>query len=306
MKQDKLDLSVIILTYNEELHIERCINSLRPFAKQIFVIDSFSTDSTVAIAERLDAKIFTNPWVNYGQQFQWALDNCPISTEWVMRVDADEYSSSELVDDIINKLPFLSTSTTGILVNLRWYFLGKSIRYGGRYSIQLLRIWRTGKVHIEQRWMDEHLVLDEGDIIRFNGDHIDHNLNTISWFIEKHNKYATREMIDIINQKYYLFTLDKSLSINTVQQAKYKRLLKESVYNMLPIFVRPTLYFFYRYIIRLGFLDGKEGFAYHFMQGYWYRCLVDLKVLEAERLLKGVKSKPEMIERLSKLTGLSL
>ena len=192
------------------------------------------------------------------------------------------------------------------MVNLGWFFLGRHIRHGGRYPVPLLRIWRTGKAHIEQRWMDEHLVLDEGEAVRFKGAHIDHNLNNIGWFIDKHNQYATREMVDIINQKYCLFEQDKSLVKNNAQQAKYKRVMKEYLYNKLPIFVRPTLYFIYRYFLRLGFLDGKEGFAYHFMQGYWYRCLIDIKVYEAEKFLKECVTTDEKILKLSKLTGLKL
>ena len=296
-------LSVIVLTYNEELHIERCISKLRTFASNIYVVDSFSTDGTVSIAESLGATVLQNEWVNYGHQFQWALDNCLIKTEWVMRVDADEYSTPELIDEIINRLPTLDSAVSGVLVNLGWCFLGRLIRHGGRYPVPLLRIWRTGKAHIEQRWMDEHLVLDEGETVRFKGAHIDHNLNKVGWFIEKHNNYATREMVDIINQKYHLFQQDTTLA-NNAQQAKYKRVLKESIYNKLPIFVRPTLYFMYRYFVRLGFLDGKEGFAYHFMQGYWYRCLIDIKVYEAEKILSQCITADEKILKLSELTGL--
>jgi len=113
-------------------------------------------------------------------------------------------------------------------------------------------------------------------------------------------------MVDIVNQKYSLFGADESINHSDAVQAKIKRFVKEKIYNQLPIFVRPTLYFIYRYFLRLGFLDGKEGFAYHFMQGFWYRCLVDLKVLEAERLLKDVESKVDKIVVLSKLTGLKL
>lgn len=302
----KPDIAAIVLTYNEELHIRRCIVNLRKITSKIFVVDSYSTDHTVEIARSLGATVLQNPWENYGRQFQWALDNCLIKTQWTMRVDADEYSSDKLITEIKSKLPTLDSSVSGVLVDVGWCFLDKFIRYGGRFPVPLLRIWRTGKAHIEQRWMDEHLVLDEGGTVRFKGAHIDHNLNNISWFIEKHNNYATREMIDILNEKHHLFESDKSLTKNNTQQAKYKRFLKETLYNKLPVFVRPTLYFLYRYFFRLGFLDGKEGFGYHFMQGYWYRCLIDLKVCEAEKAISQCGSTDEKIIKLSELTGLKL
>ncbi|MCK4841072.1 MAG: glycosyltransferase family 2 protein [Methylococcales bacterium] len=300
------NITVIILTYNEELHIERCIRSLLSFAKQIFIVDSFSTDNTVVIAEGLGAKVLTNPWVNYAEQFQWGLDNCPIETDWVMRMDADEYIEADLQQEIIEKLPLLESTITGVNLKRKHHFLGRWIKWGDRYPLVLLRIWRTGMAQIEQRWMDEHIVLNSGESVTFEGDFVDDNLNTVEWFIDKHNKYASREMIDIVNQKYQLFDSDESIQHSDAVQAKIKRFIKEKIYNQLPVFVRPTLYFIYRYFLRLGFLDGKEGFAYHFMQGFWYRCLVDLKVLEAERKLKGAESNQERIERLAKLTGLKL
>jgi len=301
-----LDISIIILTYNEELHIERCIKNLQSMAQQIFIVDSFSTDNTVQIAESLGVKVLQNPFINQSVQFQWGLDNCPIQTSWVMRMDADEYLEPALVEEIISKLPLLPGDINGIYLKRKHHFLGRWIKHGDRYPLVLLRIWKTGQAHIENRWMDEHVVLDSGNAVTFDGDFVDDNLNTVEWFIEKHNRYASREMVDILNHKYHLFARDESIDDAKTGQAKIKRFVKESLYNKLPLFVRPVLYFFYRYILRLGFLDGAEGFAYHFMQGLWYRCLVDLKYLEAERLLAGVQSKEEKIARLVKLTGLKL
>ncbi|PPC90601.1 MAG: glycosyl transferase [Methylobacter sp.] len=299
-------ISVIILTYNEELHIERCIKNIQPIAEEIFIIDSFSTDNTVEIAENLGAKVYQRSWKNYADQFQWGLDNCPMKTQWVMRMDADEYLENPLIEEIQLKLDKLPSNTNGVYLKRKHYFLGRWIKYGGRYPLVLLRIWKKGTAHIENRWMDEHVVLDSGSSVIFNGDFVDDNLNTISWFIDKHNRYASREMIDILNQKYQLFNRDLSLDETKQSQAKLKRFIKQNIYNQLPVFFRPTLYFIYRYFIRFGFLDGAEGFAYHFMQGFWYRCLVDLKCLEAERLLKGAKTNEEKTHRLAQLTGLEL
>lgn len=301
-----IDLSVIILTYNEELHIERCIKSVLTITKEVFVVDSYSTDRTLAIAKSLNAKVYKNPFVNQAVQFQWGLDNCPIKTSWVMRLDADEYLEQSLLDEILGRLPKLPDDINGIYLKRKHFFLGRWIRYGDRYPLQLLRIWKIGSAHIEKRWMDEHIVLDSGNSVVFEYDFVDDNLNTVEWFIEKHNRYASREMLEILNQKYQLFPSDDSMKVAEGGQAKLKRLIKEKFYNRLPFFVRPTLYFIYRYIFRLGFLDGQEGFAYHFMQGFWYRCLVDLKVIEAEKVIKGAKTNQQIIVRLSELTNLKL
>ena len=277
------NISVIILTFNESIHIERCIKSLRSFADEVFIVDSFSTDNTIELAEKLGAQVFQNKWVNYSEQFQWGLDNCPITNKWVMRMDADEYVEHALELEIIDKINGIGESVKGIYLKRKYFFMGQWIKHGGRYPLKLLRIWQHGFGNIEKRWMDEHIVLSEGDTIEFDNDIVDDNLNNITWWTAKHNGYATREMIDLLNLKYRLFPSDDTLKVTSDRQAKIKRILKEKVYVNLPVGLRPMLYFLYRYFIQVGFLDGTKGFLYHFMQGFWYRLLVDIKVLEIER-----------------------
>jgi glycosyltransferase involved in cell wall biosynthesis len=301
-------ISIIILTYNEEMHITRCIQSLKSISQNIFIIDSQSTDNTVEICESLGAKVYQNPWKNYADQFQWGLDNCPINTEWVMRMDADEYIEPDLVEEINSELSKVPSDINGLYIRRKYIFLERWVKHGATYPLNLLRIWRTGKGRIESRWMDEHIVL-EGDAKtgQLAGHIVDHNLNNTRWWVDKHNKYADREMIDILDKKYQLFPNDDSVkSEKKLTQTKVVRLIKEKVYTGLPIFVRPLLYFLYRYFLRLGFLDGTSGFAFHFMQGYWYRSLVDLRVFEAEKLLAGSTNNRQRIEILAVLTGLDL
>jgi len=302
-----LSLTVIILTFNEEKHIERCIQSLRPLAEKIFIIDSFSTDRTVGIAESLGAIVRQRPWKNHAEQFQWGMDNCHADTQWVMRMDADEYLLPELSKEIQDRLPQLSPDITGVNLKRRHIHMNKWIRHGTRYPLTLLRIWRTGKGRIEQRWMDEHVILTEGAAITFQHDFCDHNLNTITWWTEKHNGYATREAIDVLNNKYNLFQIDTGLAMQTkLSQASIKRFVKEGLYNRLPVFVGPFLYFLYRYFLRLGFLDGKAGIVYHFLQGFWYRFLVDVKVMELDNELRLLPDNHSRLKKLETLTGLSL
>ncbi len=301
------DITVIILTFNEEIHIERCIQSVWGIAQHIFVVDSFSTDKTVGIAESLGAKVFQHEFVNYAKQFQWALDTLPIKTEWVMRLDADEYPTLELIEELKEKLPQLDSSVVGINLKRRHIFWNRWMKHGTRYPLVLLRLWRTGKARIEQRWMDEHIVLTEGTSITCQHDFCDHNLNDISWWTDKHNRYATRETIDILNRKYNLSIADDAmLNDMTVSQAAFKRWIKERIYNFLPVFSGPLLYFLYRYFIRLGFFDGTEGLVYHFLQGFWYRFLVEAKVMELDREIKSIDSSLEKLEKIEALTGYSL
>lgn len=303
------DISAIILTFNEELHIKRCISSLHDAGIKVFVVDSGSTDKTLDIVRDMGVTVFHNQWVNYASQFQWGLENCPIDTKWIMRMDADEYLEQDLIEELALGLSMFKDKFTGFYIRRKYFFLGRWIKYGAVYPLNLLRIWRVGSGKIESRWMDEHIVLSEQNAeTKFLSGHIvDDNLNNTRWYIDKHNKYADREMIDIIMKKYHLADHDQSISNDTTNfQARIKRLLKENCYNHLPIFVRPILYFLYRYILRAGFLDGTRGFAFHFMQGLWYRSLVDLRVYEAEKHLSVTKNREEQIQILRELTGLDL
>ena len=282
------NLSVIILTYNEEKHIKRCIKSLLPIAKNIFIVDSYSTDKTVEIAESLGAKVYQNKWKNYATQFQWGLNNCPIDTEWVMRMDADEYILPELADEIKKKLPELKNNISGIYINRRIKFMGKLLKYGDMNPLYMLRIWRYKYGKIEERWMDEHIKLLKGKTITFDNYFIDENLNNLTWWTNKHNNYATREAIDILNIVYNFLEYDEVKADLFGTQEQRKRWLKYK-YAKLPLFTRPFLYFIYRYFIKLGFLDGKEGLIWHLLQGFWYRFLVDVKVYEFEKKAKEKK-----------------
>jgi len=291
-------ISLIVLTYNEEKQIERCVNSAKDICDDIFVIDSFSTDNTKATVEKLGAKVYQHQWLdNHAKQFNWGLENLPIKTDWVIRLDADEYLLPELVNEIKEKLPKLEKDVTGVILKRRVYFMNRWIKHGGYYPTYLLRLWRFGSGKYEERWMDEHVKLDRGKTITFENDFIDDNLNNLTWWTNKHNHYATREAIDLLNIKYKFLKSDSIEAELSQQQDKRKRWFKEKLYTRLPLFIRPFFYFIYRYIFKLGFLDGIPGLIWHFLQGFWYRFLVDAKIYDIERRAKKEnKSIPEVVK----------
>lgn len=283
------DLSVIILTFNEEIHIKRCIESVKNIAKDVFIVDSYSTDKTIEIAESLGAKVFQNKWENnYAKQFNWALDNLPINTKWVLRLDADEYLLPELAEEIKQKLDTVPASITGIVFKRRHIFLNRWMKRG-TYPVKLLRLFRYKKAVCERRWMDEHIQLMEGTSIEFENDFVDHNLNNLTWWTAKHNGYAIREAIDLLDIEMGLIE-NKNANVKLSPQAESKR-QKKYRYAKQPLFVRSFLYFIYRYFFKLGFLEGKEGFLWHFLQGWWYRTLVDAKIFEIKRACGNDKEK---------------
>ncbi|MDO9271247.1 MAG: glycosyltransferase family 2 protein [Methylobacter sp.] len=277
-------LTVIILTFNEELHIERCLHSVFQVSKQVFLVDSFSTDSTVENAEKLGVKVWQHEFKNHANQLAWALENLPVDTEWVMRVDADEVISPILAEEIRENLSLACAETDGYLVYRLVCFNGKVIRYGG-VSHWVLRIWRKGTAKVEPRWMDEHMVLNSGGMKRLGGKYIDNNLNNITWWTNKHNNYSTREAIDLLNKKYGFLSTSSGNYILT-RQTHCTRWLKENLYLRLPLGFRAFMLFIFRMTFRLGILDGIDGVIFHFLQGFWYRFLVDIKVREVEHRMR--------------------
>lgn len=304
MHETHVSLTTIILTHNEERHIERAIRSVEAFCREVVVVDSFSTDRTVEIAKSLGAAVLQNPFVHQAQQFQWALDHAPITSDWIMRLDADEVIEPDLAARIAADLPNLPGDVAGVNLRRKHIFMGRFIRHGGRYPLVLLRIFRRGQGRIEQRWMDEHIVVSGGRTVTFEGGFADVNLYDLTFFTDKHNKYATREAVDVLNKRYGLFATDAALSAKSASlQASFKRGVKERVYNRLPFWLGPLGYFLYRYVVQLGFLDGREGLIYHFLQGFWYRFLVGAKVLEFDREIRGLASREDQRVALSRLTG---
>jgi len=286
--QNLPELSVIILTFNEEIHLERCVLSVQPIAQKIYIVDSFSSDRTVEIANNLGLQVIQHPFKSQAEQFQWGLDNLNIQTTWIMRIDADEYLENKLHKEVQNFFEQAHDEIDGIYIKRKVFFEGQWIRHGGFYPHILLRIWRSGKGRIEQRWMDEHTVLPSGaKTILFNEHLVDDNLKGITYWVNKHNQYASREATILLNNKYGLFEKDDGIIINDDPQIKRKRILKEQFYSKLPPVLRAILYFIFRYFVMFGFLDGAKGFLYHFMQGLWYRLLVDIKTMEIEKYCNG-------------------
>lgn len=284
-----LDLTVIILTYNEEIHIRRCLENVCPIARAVFIIDSYSTDRTVEIASEFkNVTVLTHPWPNnHGVQFNWGLANAPIRTEWILRLDADEYLTPELIERLQRDLSGLPNVVTALSLRRTHTFLGRYIK-GGSGPIFLTRIFRYGKAQSDVRNMDEHILVNEGSTVQWSEPFTDDNLRNLTWWTEKHNGYSIREAADLLDAEYYLSGKFKTIDDGTSSRRN------KSLYARLPLFLRSFAYFLYRYFLRGGFLEGKEGFVWCFFQGWWYRTLVDAKIFEIKKICGN---DPEKIKR---------
>ncbi|WP_424830607.1 glycosyltransferase family 2 protein [Ruegeria sp.] len=282
-------LTVIILTRDEALHIARAVNSVRPFADRIVVVDSGSTDQTCQIAERLGAEILHRPWRNYADQFNWAVEQVSGRSDWIMRLDADEIVSPALCAEIKQRLPALTPEIAGVFVPRFMNFLGGPVLRGGMFPVQMLRLFRTGCGRCEARWMDEHIKV-RGETVRFKGHILDDNLKPLGWWTDKHNSYAAREVVDLLNQQHGFLQQDTISGAGT--EAGRKRWVKENLYARFPLGARAVVYFLWRFIFRLGFLDSPQGRSFHLLQGLWYRYLVDMKLREVRAYMRMHSADP--------------
>lgn len=270
-------IAMIVLTRDEEENLPALIDSITGLDVELHVVDSGSTDRTVEIAEAAGASVHRREWTTHSEQFNWALDRILTDAPWTMRMDADERLTPELAAELSRVLPAAPGDIGAFRVKRQVWFWGRWIRHGGYYPIWLTRIWRTGAGRLEDRWMDEHVVVSEGRIADLSHDIIDENRKDLTFWTAKHNDYATREMIDIMSRG------GASSADGLAGQARRTRQLKEGGYLRLPLFFRAWAYWVYRYVLRGGFRDGIPGLVFHFLQAFWYRFLIDAKLHEARR-----------------------
>jgi len=279
-------VAVIILTYNEEANIAHALSNVVGWADEVFVLDSVSTDGTVPIAKQYDCHIAQHLFEDYGKQRNYALDALPIRSEWVFFLDADESLSVPLKNEIGRLIATVPTEN-GFYVNRRFMWMGRWIRRG-YYPSWILRLFRNGKGRCEDRAINEQLIVD-GPTGYLANDLIHEDRRGIGDWITKHNGYASREAFELARTEQER----RSTEIDTKlmgSQAERKRWIRRYVWNGLPPLIRPIAYFCYRYVLRLGFLDGVPGVTFHFLQALWYPMLIDIKYLE----LRAVERQSEI------------
>jgi len=292
-------VTAIILTMNEEQHLRRALECVIPYCREVIVVDSGSTDGTEEIAVEMGARWERNPWVNYATQFNHGLDLARETSDWILRLDADEILDANW-HARFTTLVAQKPETTGIALRRMMIFRGKPIRFGLAQTWQL-RLFRAGRGRCEARWMDEHIVVD-GPVEQLGVQLLDDNLNDLKWWTQKHLGYADREAVDLL--------LSEERAGNAAQtgamtgQAKVKRWLKDKVYARLPIGLRALLFFILRYVFALGFLDGLRGFQFHVLQGFWYRLYTDIR-LDEIRKLRAARNIP-LEQAIKRVTGLEV
>lgn len=282
------EYTFIILTFNEEQHLPRLLESIKDLNAQIFICDSGSTDNTLNIAEQYGATVKYNKFITHPKQWDFALKNFDVTTPWTIGLDSDQIVLPELQALLENfKNENIPADVNGIYFNRKNYFKGKWLKHGGYFPKYLLKMFRTGVGFSDLNENMDHRFIAHGESIVWKTGYLkEENLkeNKISFWIEKHNRYSDLVAHEEIERKNNLRTqtLQPSLFGNPDQRIAY---LKKKWWNM-PLFVRPFLYFFYRYFIQLGILDGRQGLIFHFLQALWFRFVVDVKIAEIEETKK--------------------
>ena len=283
-----MKLVAVVLTLNEARHLARCLASVREVTDSIVVVDAFSSDETVRIARRHGARVVQHAWTGWTSQFDRALDRLDADTDWVLRIDADEYLTPALVSELRSRLPGLAPGVNGVALRRRVVFQGRPIRFGGVASgTPVVRLFRHGKGRLDGRLVDEHVVGAEPSVT-FRGMLMDENLHPLTFWTEKHNRYASLEAVELLNLEHRFLAREHRLapSLSPAAGTAPRRRLKARVYARLPAGARALAWFLYRYVLRLGLLDGRAGAHFHVLQGFWYRYLVDAKVDEVERRMR--------------------
>lgn len=272
---NRLPISVIVLTYNEEANIGPCLDTIVGWAHEVFVVDSNSTDRTVEIAKQYNAEVFQHPFETYSRKRNWAQLNLPITNEWVCHIDADERVSPAMVDELRRCFgdTALDPQIRGLVVRRLIVFEGRQIKHGGIYPSYTCRIFKRQFGRCEDREYDQHFLVD-GDTLRLEVDLLEITATSLFLWTARHNQWAQLEARQLLSgsREPHPRAVQPKLLGTPIER---RRWLRERLYGNLPLFSRAFFYFVSRYLFRGGFLDGTPGLIYHVLHGFWFRFYVD-------------------------------
>jgi glycosyltransferase involved in cell wall biosynthesis len=290
-------LAIVLLTLNEEVNLPACLASFAGLDCALYVVDSGSTDGTVALARAAGATVLEHPFETHTRQWAWALEHLPLATPWVLALDADQQLTPALRDEIAtlfsreDALP----EVAGFYLNRRQIFRGQWIRHGGYYPKYLLKLFRRDRVWFDLEDLVDHHFYVTGPTQQLRNDLLEVNKkeDDLSFWLAKHDRYAKL----LAQEEWRRWHGQRSTPVapSLTGTPDQRTLWFKRVWWRCPRYVRPVLYFLYRYIVRLGFLDGKEGFVFHFLQALWFRLLIDVRLDELDRShARAVSSDPKV------------
>lgn len=287
--QSTIPLSFLMLTLNEEINLERSLPILAGWADDIVILDSFSTDRTLGVAAKYGARVVQHEFEGHARQWLWGMRHIEFKHEWLFMHDPDHRVMPQLKQELEELFRHgIPSDVNGLYVKRRNVFQGKWIRHGGYYPFYMLKIVRRKQAFFDEHEFDYRAYVP-GRTLRLQHDIVEENLKEedITFWIDKHNKFAVRQAEEEMYRAEHpeSWKTTPKLSGNSDQRTLW---LKIHFYK-LPLYLRPFLYFFYRYFLRLGFLDGRKGFIFHFLQAFWYRLIVDVKLQQLRAARSGAR-----------------
>ncbi len=284
-------LTVLVTTRNEELNLERTLRSVHGFADQILVIDSESEDATVEIARRYADEVVNLPY-EHGRIipwiFQWGLDHLPIRNPWILILEADQAVTPALRAELAALLARPEVAENGFFIRRRQIFRGKPLRFGGYGRKYLMKLFRRGCGELDPVEQDTRVyVRGATGKLKAPLEELNRKEEEILFYLGKHLRYAEAfAQEELRRRREKLAFKARGRFFGTPDERVLW--LKERYYR-LPLLVRPSLYFLYRYFFLLGILDGKNGFIFHFLQAFWFRLIVDVRLAELLATAPGEK-----------------
>jgi len=275
----KLNVTVLIIAQNEEENIRYCLESIVGKFTQIILVDSFSTDNTIIIAKEFESvNIYQNRFIHWAQQKNWMLENCKIENEIVLFLDSDEYIDEKFINELENILKN-KKEFDAICIKPSFIFMGKRVRFAYNHPI-VKRIFRKNNVSYRIEGARDYPNI-KGKILKMRSVFNHYNRKSMSKWIEKQvdNAIKEAELFNLNNKSEETEVSLNHFSLNV----KIKTFIRRNIWDKLPLVIRPFFYFFYRYIVLLGFLDGRAGFIYCFMHAFWYQMLIAVLIIEKRK-----------------------
>ncbi|GGG97085.1 glycosyltransferase family 2 protein [Pedobacter zeae] len=273
------NFSFVILTFNEEIHLPRLLESIKNLNAKTYILDSGSTDKTLEIGTAYGAEVLQNPFENHPKQWDHALKNFQIATPWTIGLDADQIVTPELFRMLANFNNDEYRDINGIYFNRKNFFQGKWIRFGTFYPFYLLKMFRTGVGFSDlNENMDHRFIVPGKTEIWKKGWLLEENLkeNDIAFWKSKHERYSDLVAREELERMQKLRV--QRVTPNLLGSPDEKRAWLKRLWWKLPLGFRPYLYFSYRMFFKLGIFEGATGIKFHYLQGFWFRQLVDKKI----------------------------
>ncbi len=277
MENTSINISFLIITFNEEENIKRCLESIK-WSDDIAIVDSGSTDRTIEICNAYEnTSVYFRKFDDYASQRNWLIDNHNFKNDWIFVIDADESLDEGLSQELHDCAKLKKADIYAYAVRRKNYFLGKYLKHCGYPDFYIIRMFKRGKGKFLLS-VNERLEV-QGRMERLKNYLCHDNNKGLTDFVEKHNRYSS------VESEIFIKKAKKNNILNSI--FSFNKLKNEKLLKNLIIFLpcKGVVTFFYLYILRLGFLDGEAGFIYCVMKAFYF-FLIEIKMTELR--MRGV------------------